>query len=377
MQPSKIHSFIPAGKVRPLEGFSVDSMQDIRDLEKIGIALDSEDILNMYQAFRRMQSAGMALDADIVAPLSTPSIPVAIQFLQAWMPGFVQFMTWARKIDDLIGITTLGDWKDEEIVQGFSERTGFAQPYGDETNTPLGSWNTNYERRTIVRFESGMRIGRLGEKRAAKMNYSDVENRRMGATTSLEINRNYIGFYGYNDGTGRTYGYLNDPNLPAYENVATGAGSSTKWADKTTLEIIADLLTAFQSLRVQAQGNIDVKKTPLRLHVALSCIDYLSTPTELGYSANDWLQKNYPNVTLDSAPELDAANGSANVFYLFSPNYQGDSTDNGNTIDQLVPMKFMTLGVQQLTKGYEEAYSNACAGVLCKRPTLVYRGSGI
>ena len=108
---SKIHSFIPAGKVRPLEGFSVDSMQDIRDLEKIGIAFDSEDILNMYQAFRRMQSAGMALDADIVAPLSTPSIPVAIQFLQAWMPGFVQYMTWARKIDDLIGITTLGDWE--------------------------------------------------------------------------------------------------------------------------------------------------------------------------------------------------------------------------------------------------------------------------
>lgn len=222
-----------------------------------------------------------------------------------------------------------------------------------------------------------MRIGRLGEKRAAKMNYSDVENRRMGAMQSLEINRNYIGFYGYNDGNGRTYGYLNDPNLPAYENVAQGAASSTEWANKTALEIIADLLTALQSLRVQAGGNIDVKKTPLKLQVALACVDYLSTPTELGLSADSWLKDNYPNVTVEAAPELDGANGSANVFYLFAPNYQGDSTDNGNTIDQLVPMKVMTLGVQQLTKGYEEAYSNACAGVLCKRPALVYRGSGI
>lgn len=88
MRTSKIHSFIPAGKVRPFEGFKVNSLQDVHDLEKIGIAMDTADIMEMYRAYSRMQN-GMAMDSDIIAPLSTPSIPVAVQFLQAWMPGFV------------------------------------------------------------------------------------------------------------------------------------------------------------------------------------------------------------------------------------------------------------------------------------------------
>ena len=375
---SKIHSFIPAGKVKPFEGFKVSSLDDVRDLQDIGFAFDSADIAKMYELYYRMQNnGGMAMDADLVPPLSTPSIPVVVQFLQAWLPGFVQFFTWARKIDDFIGLTTIGDWEDEEVVQGFSERTGFAQPYADETTTPLGSWNTNFERRTIVRFEAGMRIGRLAERRASKMRYSDVENRRMGSSEALEINRNYIGFYGYNDGLGRTYGYLNDPNLPPYETVADGASGDSEWAKKTWYEITADLRTGIKSLRTQAGGNIDVKKTPLKLQMGLSCIDYLSVTSDLGYSVQKWLDDNYPNIEVEAAPELDGANGGANVYYLFAPNYVGSSTDNGNTIDQFVPMKFMTLGVQQLTKGYEEAYSNATAGVLCKRPALVYRASGI
>ena len=374
---SKIKSHIPAGKVRPFTGFEVKSEQDIKDLRDIGIALDSADLDAMYQNYQRVQNGGMAMDANPLAPMTTASVTTPIQFLQAWLPGFVQVLTRARKIDDLVGITTIGDWEDEEIVQGFSERTGFAQPYGDETNVSLASYNVNFERRSIVRFDAGIRIGRLAERRASKMNYSDVEARRTGATLSLDINRNFIGFYGYNNGTGRTYGYLNDPNLPAYVNVANGAAGTSTWATKTTLEIIKDIQSNIQALRVQSGDLIDVRKTPLKLQVAMSAIDYLSTPTEMGYSILEWMKQNYPNIEVESAPELDGANGGANVAYLYAPNYSEESTDDGKTIDQLVPLRFMTLGVQQLTKGYEEAYSNATAGVICKRPWLVRRISGI
>ena len=374
---SRIKYHIPAGQVRPLTGFQVNGEHDIRDLEKLGIALDSKDLNAMYQKFLSMKSEGMAMDANPLAPLTTPSVTTPIQFLQAWLPGFVQVLTRARKIDDLVGITTIGGWEDEEVVQGFSERTGFAQPYGDETNVSLASYNVNFERRTVVRFDSGIRIGRLAERRASKMNYSDVEARRTGATLALDINRNYIGFYGYNAGNNRTYGYLNDPNLPAYVNAANGAGGSSTWASKTTLEIIKDIQSALQALRVQSGDLIDVRKTPLKMQVAMSSIDYLSTPTEMGYSILEWMKQNYPNIDVESAPELDGANGGANVMYLYAPSYSEESTDDGKTIDQLVPMRFMTLGVQQLTKGYEEAYSNATAGCICKRPWLVKRISGI
>ena len=53
------------------------------------------------------------------------------------------------------------------------------------------------------------------------------------------------------------------------------------------------------------------------------------------------------------------------------------STDGGRVWIQPVPTKFQVLGVQQLAKAYEEDYSNATAGAMCKRPYAVVRYYGI
>jgi hypothetical protein len=228
-----------------------------------------------------------------------------------------------------------------------------------------------------VRFEQGMMVGRLEEARAAAMNYNSAENKRMQATISLEVQRNYIGFNGYNAGTGRTYGFLNAPGLPAYVNVPNGAAGTPTWATKTTLEIIADILNALQALRVQSGNRIDPKSRAITLAVAMSAIDYLATPTTLGYSVKQWMNENYPNVRIESAPELNAANGGANVFYLYAEEFNEESTDDGRTFSQMVPAKFITIGAQQLTKGYEEDFGNATAGVMLKRAWAVIRRSGV
>lgn len=370
-------SHIKARKVKSIAGFPMNSMADLAALDSIGITLTPARLQQMFEAFKGgAHMLGGAMDTNLVSPLSTPSITTPIQFLQAWMPGFVAVLTNARQIDNLVGISTIGRWEDEEAVQGFLERTGNALPYQDNTNFPLSSWNTNFERRSIVRFEQGFQVGRLEEARAAAMNFNSAEAKRMQNSEALEVQRNYIGFFGYNAGAGRTYGYLNDPSLPAYVNLPNGAGGSSTWASKTTLEIIADILAALQTLRTQSGNNIDPKKTPITLAVAMSAVDYLSTPTTLGYSVQQWLNENYPNVRIESAPELNAANGGANVFYLHAEEFQGTSTDDGRVFTQIVPAKFITIGAMQVTKGYEEDFGNATAGVMCKRPWAVVRRSG-
>ena len=55
-----------------------------------------------------------------------------------------------------------GSWEDEQIVQGILESTGASQFYSDYTNVPLSSWNTNFNYRTVVRFEEGMKVGSSG-----------------------------------------------------------------------------------------------------------------------------------------------------------------------------------------------------------------------
>lgn len=378
MAQTPTRSHIPARKVRPVVGYPVNSMGDVAALANYGIHIGQRDLGQMhaaYQAGAAMLTGG-AMDTNLIAPQSAASIGTPIQFLQAWAPGFVQTITQARQIDNLIGVSTIGRWEDEEVVQGYSERAGNALPYQDNTNVPLTNWNTNFERYSIVRFEQGFMVGRLEEARAAAMNYNSAENKRTQATLSLEVQRNYIGFYGYNSGAGRTYGFLNAPGLPAYVNLPNGAAGTPTFATKTTLEIIADFLTALQALRTQSGNRIDPKKRAITVAIAMSSIDYLSTPTTLGYSVQQWFNENYPNVRFESAPELNAANGGANVFYMYAEEFNEESTDDGRTFTQMVPAKFITIGAQQLTKGYEEDFGNATAGVMLKRAWAVIRRSG-
>lgn len=361
---SIIHSALDAQSVRPY------------NMEKI-----VDDYDNLYRfglgGFDEIARVGFGMDS-IQTGVTQGSIPVQLQFLQQFLPGFVMVMTAARKIDEIIGLQTAGNWEDEEIVQGVIENTGTAVPYGDQTNVPLASWNENWVPRTVVRFELGMRVDVLEAKRAARIMVDTAGRKRESAGLVLEQQRNAVGFYGYNSGNNLTYGFLNDPGLPAYKNVAsTGTGSSPLWSTKNFQEITADLITAFSQLQIQSQDTIDPRTTPTTLALATAVAQYLSVTTDFGMSVQDWLTKTYPKCRVVSAPQLNSANSGANVFYIFADRVQDLSSDDGRTFAQLVPAKFQVLGVQQMTKGYEEDYSNASAGTMCKRPWAASRWSGV
>lgn len=366
-QPSTVHQSFDAKDCRPfIHGidYSMDEAQDLMD--RIGIGFSNGTFDSM---------AAFAMDTVIQQPVTTPNVTTPVQFLQNWLPGFVAVMTAARKIDEIVGISTVGSWEDEQIVQQVVELTGTPTPYQDMTNVPFSDWNLNFVTRTVVRHELGIKVGRLEEARSARVNIGSADQKRKSAGLQLEIQRNLLGFYGYNSGLNFTYGYLNDPNLPAYISVNATGGS---WATKTFLQIQGDLLTALQGLRTQSQDTIEPNKTPITLAISTNKVDYLSKTSDFGISVYDWLKQFYPNVRVVSAPQLNGANGGADVFIMHADTVMdGASTDDNRTFIQVVPAKFQVLGVAQLAKGYEEDYSNASAGVMCKRPYAVYRATGI
>jgi hypothetical protein len=351
-----------------------DGVKGYADLARLGIALDERTVRKMMAGLGMDEA--MAMDSALQGLITTGSVATPVQFLQNWLPGFVETITQVRNIDQLVGITTAGAWEDEEVVQGIAEPTGKARPYGDITGTVLASWNINFERRTVVRYENGIKIGRLEEARASRMNANSAQYKREGAATSLEIARNGIGFLGFNSGANRTYGFLNDPGLPGYVTVAN-PGSGTTWAVKTMLQIIADIRTAVAALITQSGANIDPSKVPTTLALPSAIVPYLGVTSDFGYSVSKFLADTYPQMRVVTAPELSAANGGANVFYLYAESVMDSGSDDRRTFVQVVPTKFNVLGVQQQTKGYEEAYTNATAGVMCKRPYAVVRYSGI
>lgn len=369
----KLNNFSKVINAYAADGADYLTVNDLRrfvaDVKKLGIGLDT--------AGRNMLTQmTMALDA-IQPSVTTASIPVPIQFLQNWMPGFVEIVTAARKIDDVVGLMIVGDWLDEEVIQMVLEPLGTAVLYGDHTNVPLSTWNPDFERRTIVRFEEGLQVGRLEEGRAARLNISSGEIKRGAAALALEIQRNRVGFFGFNGGNNRTYGFLNDPSLPAYITSPNGASGSPLWSSKTFLEITKDIRTLFATLRSNSKDVVDPENVDTTLALATAVVDSLSVTSDFNISVRQWLRDSYPRCRVVSAPELTAANGGANVGYLFAERLQDGSTDDGRIFDQLVQTKFQVMGVQQTVKGYLEDYSNATAGIMCKRPFGVQRITGI
>lgn len=370
MKPSVIHSQIHARDVRAIPASAVDSAE-YKDLAKIGIGFTPQYL----QGATKYYSAAMDDQQNLI---TTASIGTPVQFLQNWLPGNVHVITAARKIDDLVGIMTSGSWEDEEIVQGVLEPVGFPVSYGDYTNVPLASWNINFERRTVVRFEKGLKVGRLEEARAGRMRVDSAGEKRNQCGLSLEIQRNLIGFLGFNNGSNRTYGFLNDPNLPAYVTVPTGAAASTLWSKKTALEIITDIQTAAAALQNQSQDNINPEDIETTLALPTISYQWLNTVSTLvANSVRMWISQNYPKMRVISAPQLNAANGGSNVFYLYADRISDASSDGGATFLQVVPAKFQALGVEQQAKGFVEDYTNATAGIMVKRPWAVVRYSGI
>jgi hypothetical protein len=374
MQKSKEHSHLGGRKLEALarerkSAITMDAknVENYLALAKVGIGFDSKFIA---------EAMAYAMD-DVQTGVTTFNVGTPVQFLQAWLPGFVRVVMAIRAIDELVGISTIGAWHDEEVVQAIVENYGDAVPYGDYSNVPLADWNVNFDRRTIVRFEKGMQVGALEEARAGAMKLNDSAEKRTSAAQALDIQRNLVGFVGYNSGANRTYGFLNDPNLPNYQNVATGAASSTTWPNKVFLEIVADIRTALATLQSQSQGVVDPMKAPITLAVPTAKAQYLTMVSQFGNSVIDWINKTYPNVRIVNAPQFTGANGGADVMYAYAEEVNDSATDDSRVWVQPVPSKFQALGVHKTAKSYIEDYTNATAGVMLKRPYAVTRWSGI
>jgi len=368
MSKSLERSHLSARQVASVQ-MSASDVADYAALQELGINFPAKSVDQM---------AAFAMDNQ-QSDVSSPSMKTPVQFLQNWLPGFVKVITAARKIDELCGITTTGSWEDEEIVQGLLEPIGNAVPYGDYSNVPLASWNTNFIRRTVVRFEKGIKVGMLEEARAARIRISTAAEKRSSAALALEIQRNLIGFFGFNGGNNLTYGFLNDPSLPAYVSVAaSGTGSpATLWSGKTFLEIVADIRVAAAQLQTQSQDTINPEDVELTLALPTACYQYLSVTSDFGISVRDWITKTYPKMRVVSAPQLNLANGGLNVFYLYAEHVDDGASDDSRTWVQVVPAKFQALGVERQAKAYVEDYTNATAGVMLKRPYAVVRYQGI
>ena len=373
-KPRSIKPLMLADQQQHLTHRKIAEFMDSQDV--LGIGFSANDLMDIYGHYQRSVQ-----DAAPSGPQLTPTVMAAAQFLQHWLPGTVATVTQVRKIDSLVGCATVGTWADDFVVLRIVEPIGNAQPYSDLGIIPLSSYSGTYEQRQVYVAEAGFSIGKREQERMLQAGWQDAMNRRESTQAVLQIQRNLVGFYGMAGMA--TYGFLNDPGLPAYLTVPSGAGSvGTTWDNKAATDIWNDLITAASTLRQQSGDTIDPWTAKCTLAIALSAVDNLNKVSPyFTKSVKDLIASTFPNWRIEHAPELDGASGGNNVFYLYAEQVSLDnniqSTDDLATFIQVVPALSRLIGLEVAAKKISEDYSMSTAGVLCKRPWAVVRFTGI
>lgn len=296
------------------------------------------------------------------------------EFLTEYLAGTVRIGTTVRVLDEILGIATVGNWHDDNIALRISQPVGKAELYGDLSNIPFSSYIPQIEARDIVRFEQGFMVTKLSSARQDEFGFNEMEEKRISAVEALENAREEVGYRGFASGGARTYGLLNDPNLPAYIT------SFSNWLNPNTTfaQVLADIESLFNDIEIRSggkavEGDYMTLVIPTGYRVALS----KTNPDNQNETVRSRLNSEFPNMRVISSAEFKSANAGDDIVYLIvdkASNSDG-STDGGEAIIQVVPIKYMMLGSEQQIKGYVEDATNALAGVFVKRPWLVSRGS--
>jgi hypothetical protein len=351
---------------------SMDQVENYQALQSMGLNFPT----NVVAATAKAYAKAYAMD-DNQGLVTTATIGTPVQFLQTWLPGFVRTQTVARKIDSVIGMTTVGRGMTRKSCRASSSPWASRCSYGDATNISLASWNTNFERRTVVRFEKGFEVFRL---EAARAGASASTPAARSATALHRASKCSATSWASTGLQRRQQPHVRLPERPQPAQLRHRGDGRVLVHPVGEQDVHRDLPghplgrgraadpVAGQHQPVQrpddpdgGDGGVPVPDDPggLRQHVA-TAVDPRDVPADARRvgPATERGQRRRERVL----PDADTV--------------EDGSSDNGRVFDQLVPAKFMALGVQQLPKSFIEDFTMATAGTLLKRPWAVVRRSG-
>ncbi len=261
--------------------------------------------------------ARIAQDAALI---TTPNTTVPAELLAYVDPMVIEIMTAPRRAREIFGEEKKGDWTTPYAKWRVDEMTGTTEPYSDYANGTASGVNSEWQTRPQYVFQTSISYGDMEVAMSSTAKVGLAASKQRAAANVIDIDQNRFYLRGVADK--EIYGILNDPNLPAAVTAgATGAGNSTKWADKSTVQIYNDILALFAQLTEQSGGLID-KDTPLKLCLSPEMGVRLGAATDFNISVLDMLKKYFGSIDIVTVPELHSATAGETVF-LIAPEVNG------------------------------------------------------
>jgi hypothetical protein len=264
---------------------------------------------------------GFACDAQPTMITSSNSgIPA---FLSTFVdPKLIEVLVSPMKAVEIVGQEVKkGDWTTETAMFSMIESTGQTTAYGDYNETGSTGVNANFPQRQSFHYQTVTQWGERELERAglAKIDFANRLNIASAMTLNKFQNKAYFnGIAGL-----QNYGLLNDPQLNAAIVPTTKAATGTSWTVATALEILADIQKLFKQLQTKSGGLIELD-TKMTLAMSPSSEVYLTNTTTYNVSVADILKKNFPGMTVKTAP--DYSTGGGELLQLIVDEYEGQRT---------------------------------------------------
>ncbi len=315
----------------------------------------------------KFHAPGFAMDAQPALVTTTNSgIP---SYLTTMLdPKIIEILVTPMKAAEIVGDEVKkGDWLMDTTTFIVVESTGEVSSYGDYSENGMANANSNFPQRQSYHYQVITQWGERELERAglARIDWANQQNKASVLTLNKFQNASY--FFGIKGL--QNYGLLNDPNLIA-PIAPTSEGGNVTWPTKDALGVVADVRALFAQLQIQAPGLIELT-TPMTLAMSpLSEAQGMTLTNNFNVNVPDILKKNYPNLTIKTAPEYNTASGE--LLQLIATEIEGQRTASCAFTEKLRAHP-VVVG----TSNFKQKKSQGTWGTVVFRPIFISQMLGV
>lgn len=275
-------------------------------------------------------------------------------------PKLIEVVVTPMKAAEIAGETKKGDWVTTVTTFVMIESTGEVAAYGDYANGGNADANSNFPQRQSFHYQT---FTQWGEKELAYAGLAGIDlASRKNVASVLVLNKFQNSSYFYGIAGLQNYGLLNDPKLPA------PIVPSTPWAGATPEQGYQNILDLYTQLVRQGQGNID-RTTRMTLACSPQRDADLSRTNQFGLNIFDLVKKNFPGLTVKTAPEYSTSSGE--LMQLIVDEYEGQETMTAAFTEKL-RAHAMVVG----SSNFSQKKSQGTWGTIIFRPVFIAQSLG-
>lgn len=283
-------------------------------------------------------------------------------------PKLIEILVAPMKAAEIVGDEVKkGDWTTDTEMFPVIESTGEVSSYGDYSENGRAGANATFPQRQSYHYQTITEWGERELERAAlaRIDWANRQNIASILTLSKFQNKSY--FFGVQGLA--NLGLLNDPALSAPIAPTVETGGLITWAAKDALGVIADIQALYTQLQTQANGLVELDT---KMTLAMSPVSEVALTKTTQYNVNvaDILKKNFPNMTVKTAPEYATASGQ--LVQLIADEIEGQRTASCGFTEKL-----RAHPVVVAVSSFKQKKSQGTWGTVIYRPFLIAQMLGV